>query len=108
MKTQAVLSLTFLLSAAQVNAQLPYDSARYQHLKDSAWTELRSYDYYGWAFEWDSMYLLRWSSWTCVGIHEREDMRRAKEESRLRKRNEEDDEAFPEYNETKKYVAKKN
>ena len=108
MKTlPAFLIAASFLAAAEVQAQTQYDSARFIHLSDSAWHELRSYDWYCWAFQWDSIFLVRWTSWTCADINEREDTRRAKEEARLRKKNGEDDAAFPEYNGTKIDVAKK-
>ena len=108
MKTTAVFLLAcFLLAESDVKAQIKYDSIRSKHLRDSAWDDLHSYDYYGWAFEWDSMYLVRWTSWSCEAINEREDTRRAKEEARLRKRTEEDDAAFPEYTKAKNRKSKK-
>jgi len=107
MKTTAVFLLAcWIIAAADTKAQDTYDPIRSQHLRDSAWRQLVSYDYYCWAFEWDSIYLDRWTSWTCEAIHEREDYRRAKEEARLRKRTEEDDAAFPEYTRAKKRKSK--
>lgn len=103
MKTlPAFLIAATFLTAAEVQAQAQFDSVRFQHLQDSAWHELRSYDWYCWAFQWDSIYMVRWTSWTCADIHDREDKRRAREDAYQRKRNGEDDAAFPEYTIIKK------
>ena len=107
MKTLAAfLIAASFLAYAEVQAQAQYDSVRFQHLSDSAWHELRSYDYYGWAFQWDSIFLVRWTSWSCDDIHEREDQRRAREDARLRKQFEEINAPFPEYTNTKKRKTK--
>jgi hypothetical protein len=98
MKTlPAFLVAASFLAASEVQAQTKFDSVRYQHQKDSAWHELTNYDAYCWAFQWDSLYLVRWTSWTCDEINEREDERRARQDAYEKKRNEEDDAAFPEY-----------
>jgi hypothetical protein len=103
MKTLAALIITsFLVSEADVCAQTQFDSVRFQHLSDSAWQELRSYDFYCWAFQWDSIFLVRWTSWSCDDIHDREDQKRAKEDAYQRRYFEETSAPFPEYTNAKK------
>jgi hypothetical protein len=105
MKTLSTFFIAcFLVSAANLKAQDTYDSVRSKHLRDSAWHELVSYDYYGWAFQWDSIYLVRWTSWTCSDINERE--RRANEDIYLRKRFDEISAPFPEYLKSRKAKSK--
>jgi hypothetical protein len=107
MKTlPAFLIAASFLAAAEIQAQAPFDSVRFQHQMDSAWYELRSYDFYGWAFQWDSIFMVRWTSWTCDDIHDREDERRASEDAYLRKRFEETSAPFPEYTNAKKRKTK--
>jgi hypothetical protein len=109
MKTLAVfLTAVSLTATSDLHPQIQYDSAQWQHLKDSAWVELTSYSHYAWAFEWDSIFFVRWTSWNCEDIHDREVYRRAKVDAYWRRRNGKDDEPFPELNESKKSVAKKN
>ncbi len=89
-------------AAAEVLAQTQFDSTRFEKQKAIGWHELISYDYYCWAFQWDSLFLVRWTSWTCDEINEREDQRRAREDAYQRKRFEETSAPFPEYTIAKK------
>lgn len=107
MKKPSVFFIACFLLAAADSQAYQFDSLRWVHQRDSAWKELTSYDYYGWAFQWDSLFLVRWTSWTCNDIHDREEGRRAKEETRLRKKHDEDDAAFPEYTKAKKHKNEK-
>ncbi len=106
MKTTAVfLTVTLLLPIAPAQAQ--FDSIRWAHQRESAWEALISYDYYSLAFQWDSEYIVRWTNWTCEGIHEREDSKRASVDAYFNKRFEETSAPFPEFTKAKKPKAKK-
>ncbi|MEI8133782.1 MAG: hypothetical protein WCH46_01745 [bacterium] len=102
MKIIIAVITALLIDATSLRAQNLYDSARYQHLSDSAWQELVSYDYYGWAFEWDSIYFARWTYWSCGAIAKREARRRNEINAYYAKRNGEDDSAFPDGLKSKK------
>jgi hypothetical protein len=84
----------FLLLLIASSASADFDSTLWKRERDSAWNAICDYPI---AFQWDSNYMVRWTSWSCAGIHKREDDSRATWNNYFNTRADEDNAAFPEY-----------